>query len=86
VIGIIPGHEEPDSWVMLGNHYDAWVFGALDPNSGTSILAEVGRAFAEAIRTTGWRPRRTLVFCAWDGEEHGLIGLAQHIFGNNCNC
>jgi hypothetical protein len=75
VIGIIEGSEEPDSWVMLGNHFDAWVFGSLDPNSGTAILAEIGRAFAETIRKSGWRPKRTLVFCAWDAEEHGLIGF-----------
>ena len=73
LIGIIHGSEEPDSWVMLGNHYDAWVYGALDPNSGTAVLAEVGRAFAQAVKR-GWRPKRTLVFCNWDGEEHGLIG------------
>ena len=75
MIGIIPGREEPDSWVLLGNHYDAWVFGSIDPNSGTAVLAEVARAFVKAHRTTGWRPRRTLVFCAWDAEEEGLIGF-----------
>uniref|UniRef100_A0A1I8C1W8 Peptidase_M28 domain-containing protein n=1 Tax=Meloidogyne hapla TaxID=6305 RepID=A0A1I8C1W8_MELHA len=78
LIGIIRGSEEPDSWVMLGNHYDAWVYGALDPNSGTAILAEVGRAFAQAVKH-GWRPKRTLVFCNWDGEEHGLIGSTEFV-------
>ncbi|KAF7634787.1 hypothetical protein Mgra_00005820 [Meloidogyne graminicola] len=78
LIGIIHGSEEPDSWVMLGNHYDAWVYGALDPNSGTAILAEVGRAFSQAVKH-GWRPKRTLVFCNWDGEEHGLIGSTEFV-------
>ena len=74
MVGLIYGREEPDQWVMLGNHYDAWVFGAIDPNSGSAILAEVARTFVQAIRQTGWRPKRTLVFCNWDAEEHGLIG------------
>ncbi|CAK5103436.1 unnamed protein product [Meloidogyne enterolobii] len=78
LIGIIHGSEEPDSWVMLGNHYDAWVYGALDPNSGTAVLAEVGRSFAQAVKR-GWRPKRTLVFCNWDGEEHGLIGSTEFV-------
>lgn len=50
------------------------MYGAIDPNSGSAILAEVTRAFADAVKTKGWRPKRTLVFCAWDAEEHGLIG------------
>ncbi|KAL3097431.1 hypothetical protein niasHS_003879 [Heterodera schachtii] len=79
VIGYIRGAEFPDEWVMLGNHFDAWVFGSIDPNSGTAILAEVGRAFAEAVKTKGWRPKRTLVFCAWDAEEHGLIGSNEFV-------
>uniref|UniRef100_A0A183BS25 N-acetylated-alpha-linked acidic dipeptidase 2 n=1 Tax=Globodera pallida TaxID=36090 RepID=A0A183BS25_GLOPA len=77
VIGYIWGSEYPDEWVMLGNHFDAWVFGAVDPNSGTSILAEVARAFVTTIRATGWRPKRTLVFCAWDAEEYGLTGSVE---------
>lgn len=74
VIGYIHGSEYPDEWVMLGNHFDAWVYGAIDPNSGSAILAEVVRAFGETVQKKGWRPKRTLVFCAWDGEEHGLLG------------
>jgi len=63
---------------MLGNHFDAWVYGAIDPNSGTSILAEVGRAFASTV-ATGWKPKRTLMFCAWDAEENGLIGSTEFV-------
>lgn len=74
VIGYIWGSERPDEWVMLGNHFDAWVFGAIDPNSGTAVLAEVAKGLAQTVRTTGWRPKRTIVFCAWDAEEPGLIG------------
>ena len=55
----------PTSQVILGNHFDAWVYGAVDPNSGTSILAEVGRAFAKTAKEQRWRPKRTIMFCAW---------------------
>uniref|UniRef100_A0A914I4M5 Uncharacterized protein n=1 Tax=Globodera rostochiensis TaxID=31243 RepID=A0A914I4M5_GLORO len=79
VIGYIRGAEFPDEWVMLGNHFDAWVFGSIDPNSGSAILAEVGRAFAEVVKTKAWRPKRTLVFCAWDAEEHGMIGSTEFV-------
>lgn len=74
VIGYIRGSQEPDRYVILGNHFDAWVYGSVDPNSGTSVLAEVGRALTSVINETGWRPSRTIVFCAWDAEEYGLIG------------
>uniref|UniRef100_A0A914HXR2 Glutamate carboxypeptidase 2 n=1 Tax=Globodera rostochiensis TaxID=31243 RepID=A0A914HXR2_GLORO len=79
VVGYIWGSERPDEWVMLGNHYDAWVFGAIDPNSGSAILAEVGTGLAQTVRTTGWRPKRTVVFCAWDAEEPGLIGSTEFV-------
>uniref|UniRef100_A0A914HWS0 Uncharacterized protein n=1 Tax=Globodera rostochiensis TaxID=31243 RepID=A0A914HWS0_GLORO len=79
VVGYIWGSERPDEWVMLGNHYDAWVFGAIDPNSGSAILAEVGTGLAQTVRTTGWRPKRTVVFCAWDAEEYGLIGSTEFV-------
>uniref|UniRef100_A0A183CGR4 Diphosphomevalonate decarboxylase n=1 Tax=Globodera pallida TaxID=36090 RepID=A0A183CGR4_GLOPA len=79
VVGYIWGSERPDEWVMLGNHYDAWVFGAIDPNSGSAILAEVGTGLAQTVRTTGWRPKRTIVFCAWDAEEPGLIGSTEFV-------
>ncbi|KAL3101842.1 hypothetical protein niasHS_003251 [Heterodera schachtii] len=79
VIGYIWGSERPDEWVMLGNHFDAWVFGAIDPNSGTAVLAEVAKGLAQTVRTTGWRPKRTIVFCAWDAEEPGLIGSTEFV-------
>ncbi len=56
MVGYIRGSEEPDSYVILGNHYDAWVYGSLDPNSGTATLAEVARALAQAANESIWRP------------------------------
>jgi N-acetylated-alpha-linked acidic dipeptidase len=76
VIGRIDGNEEKDRWVILGNHRDAWVFGAVDPNSGTSAMLEVGRGFGELLKQ-GWKPRRTIVFGSWDAEEYGLIGSTE---------
>jgi N-acetylated-alpha-linked acidic dipeptidase len=61
---------------VLGNHRDAWVFGAVDPNSGTSAMLEVGRGLGELLKQ-GWKPRRTIVFCSWDAEEYGLIGSTE---------
>ncbi len=74
----IDGADEPDRWVILGNHRDAWVFGAVDPNSGTTAMLEVGRALGELVRA-GWKPRRTIVLCSWDAEEYGLIGSTEWV-------
>ncbi|PIC44570.1 hypothetical protein B9Z55_004895 [Caenorhabditis nigoni] len=79
VIGYIRGSEEPDRYVMLGNHFDAWVYGSVDPNSGTAALAEVARAMMQTINETHWRPARTIVFNAWDAEEFGLIGSTEFV-------
>jgi N-acetylated-alpha-linked acidic dipeptidase len=76
VIGRIDGTEEKDRWVILGNHRDAWVFGAVDPNSGTSAMLEVGRGFGELLKQ-GWKPRRTIILGSWDAEEYGLIGSTE---------
>jgi N-acetylated-alpha-linked acidic dipeptidase len=76
VITRIDGNEEKDRWVVLGNHRDAWVFGAVDPNSGTSAMLEVGRCFGELLKH-GWKPRRTIILCSWDAEEYGLIGSTE---------
>jgi N-acetylated-alpha-linked acidic dipeptidase len=76
VIARIDGIEEKDRWVILGNHRDAWVFGAVDPNSGTSAMLEVGRGFGELLKQ-GWKPRRTIIFASWDAEEYGLIGSTE---------
>ncbi|EYB96153.1 hypothetical protein Y032_0153g2937 [Ancylostoma ceylanicum] len=79
VVGYIRGKDEPDRYVILGNHYDAWVYGSMDPNSGTAILAEVARAMMQAVNESGWRPARTIMFAAWDGEEHGIIGSTEFV-------
>src|SRR6185312_12452756 len=76
VIARIPGTEEPDRWVMIGNHRDAWVYGAVDPGSGTAATMETCRALGEAVKK-GWKPRRTLVYASWDAEEYGLVGSTE---------
>ena len=76
VVTQIDGNEEKDRWVILGNHRDAWVFGAVDPNSGTSTMLEVGRGFGELLKA-GWKPRRTIILCSWDAEEYGLVGSTE---------
>jgi len=76
VEGRIRGGERPDEWVLLGNHRDAWEFGGVDPSSGTASMMEVTRALGEMLKS-GRRPRRTLVFCSWDGEEVGLTGSTE---------
>ena len=76
VIARIDGNEEKDRWVILGNHRDAWVFGAVDPNSGTSAMLEVGRGLGELLKK-GWKPRRTIILASWDAEEYGLIGSTE---------
>jgi N-acetylated-alpha-linked acidic dipeptidase len=68
-------------WVMLGNHHDAWVYGAVDPGSGTAAMLETARALGELVRS-GWKPRRTIVMCEWDGEEPGLIGSTEFVEAN----
>ena len=76
VIGRIPGSEAPNDWVVAGNHRDAWVYGAVDPSSGTAAMLEAVRGIGE-LRKSGWKPKRTLVFCSWDAEEYGLIGSTE---------
>lgn len=76
VIAKIPGSTWPDEWVIHGNHQDAWVNGAQDPVSGLSPMMEEARAFGELLKK-GWRPKRTIVLCAWDGEEPGLLGSTE---------
>ena len=78
VIGMIKGSEAPDQWVIRGNHHDAWVNGANDPISGLAALMEEAKALG-ALTKTGWRPKRTMVYCAWDGEEPGLIGSTEWV-------
>jgi N-acetylated-alpha-linked acidic dipeptidase len=76
VITRIDGSAENDRWVVLGNHRDAWVFGAVDPNSGTTAMIELGRGLGQMLKT-GWKPRRSIVLCSWDAEEQGLIGSTE---------
>ncbi|KAL5555858.1 hypothetical protein UlMin_038094 [Ulmus minor] len=78
VIGVIEGVEEPDRFVILGNHRDAWTFGAVDPNSGTAALLEVAQRLGK-LQQKGWRPRRTIILCNWDAEEYGLVEISLYI-------
>src|SRR5690242_11167371 len=73
VIARIPGSTYPDEWVLRGNHHDGWVNGAEDPISGQVAILEEARALAELVKS-GWKPKRTIIYCAWDGEEPGLLG------------
>ena len=80
VIAKLHGTDD-NSWVVLGNHHDAWVFGAADPGSGTASMLEAARALGELARS-GWTPRRTIVMCEWDAEEPGLIGSTEWVMAN----
>src|SRR5213593_1605004 len=73
VIAKIPGSAFPDEWVIRGNHHDGWVNGAEDPISGQVAILEEARALGELVKS-GWKPKRTIIYCAWDGEEPGLLG------------
>ena len=76
VVARIPGATYPDEWIIRGNHHDAWVNGAEDPVSGTVALMEEARALGTLLKQ-GWKPKRTIVLCAWDGEEEGLLGSTE---------
>ncbi|MEE8526478.1 MAG: M28 family metallopeptidase, partial [Thermoanaerobaculia bacterium] len=76
VFGRIPGSEEPERLVILGNHRDAWNHGAVDPNSGTAAWLETARGLAAAV-AAGWTPRRTILLASWDAEEYGLVGSVE---------
>jgi N-acetylated-alpha-linked acidic dipeptidase len=76
VIAKIPGSVAPDEWIIRGNHHDAWVNGAEDPVSGQSALLEEARALGELLKQ-GWKPRRTIIYAAWDGEEPMLLGSTE---------
>ncbi len=76
VIGKIQGATFPDEWVIRGNHHDGWVNGAEDPISGQVALMEEARALGELVKS-GWKPKRTIIYCAWDGEEPGLLGSTE---------
>ena len=76
VIAKIPGSTYPDEWVIRGNHHDAWVNGAEDPTAGQIAILEEARALGELVKA-GWKPKRTIIYCAWDGEEPGLLGSTE---------
>ncbi|HEY6308756.1 MAG TPA: transferrin receptor-like dimerization domain-containing protein [Candidatus Angelobacter sp.] len=76
VIARLPGAEVQEQWVIRGNHHDAWVNGASDPLSGMVAELEEARALGELYKQ-GWRPKRTIIYCAWDGEEPGLLGSTE---------
>lgn len=78
VIAKIPGSTYPDEWIIRGNHHDAWVNGAEDPISGMVTVLEEARAMGELVKQ-GWKPKRTLIYCAWDGEEPGLLGSTEWV-------
>ncbi len=76
VIARIPGSVYPDEWIIRGNHHDGWVNGAEDPVSGQIAMMEEAHAMATLVKQ-GWKPKRTIIFCAWDGEEPGLLGSTE---------
>ena len=78
VIAKMPGSEFPDEWVIRGNHHDAWVNGAGDPLSGQVAMLEEARGIGQLVKT-GWKPKRTIVYCSWDGEEEGLLGSTEWV-------
>ena len=78
VIATLEGTAYPDQWVILGNHHDAWIYGAADPGSGTVALLEVAQALGELAKA-GMRPKRTIVFAAWDAEEFGILGSTEWV-------
>jgi N-acetylated-alpha-linked acidic dipeptidase len=81
VIGRIPGTQLPNDVIVAGNHRDAWVYGAVDPNSGTAAMLEAVHGVGELLKS-GWRPRRTVIFASWDAEEQGLIGSTEWVEQN----
>jgi N-acetylated-alpha-linked acidic dipeptidase len=78
VIATLHGADEADQWVLRGNHHDAWVNGAEDPISGQAAMLEEARVLG-ALHAAGWTPRRTVIYCAWDGEEPGLLGSVEWV-------
>ena len=78
VIAKIRGNKFPDEWVIRGNHHDAWVNGAGDPISGQAAMLEEAKSIGSLLKT-GWKPDRTIVYCAWDGEEPGLLGSTEWV-------
>ena len=78
VIATLHGSDDAAQWVIRGNHHDAWVNGADDPISGQSEMLEEARMLGE-LHKQGWKPKRTIIYCAWDGEEPGLLGSTEWV-------
>jgi len=78
VVGRLRGSEFPDEWIILGCHYDAWVFGAVDPNGGTAMLLTLAESLGK-LASSGMRPRRSILICHWDAEEFGIIGSSEWV-------
>lgn len=78
VVARLQGSTFPDEWIIRGNHHDAWVNGAEDPVSGLMCVLEEARALGALVKQ-GWRPKRTIIYCAWDGEEQGLLGSTEWV-------
>ncbi|KAH9494447.1 Glutamate carboxypeptidase 2, partial [Bulinus truncatus] len=79
VFDIIRGTVEPDRYVLIGNHRDAWIYGAIDPSSGTAVIMELVRVIGSLVKSGRWKPRRSIVFCSWGAEEFGLIGSTEWV-------
>ncbi len=78
IVGVLKGSELPDEWVILGCHYDAWGFGATDPNSGTAMLLNLSESLGR-LAQKGFRPKRSILIAHWDAEEHGVIGSSEWV-------
>lgn len=78
IIATVKGSQFPDQWIIRGNHHDGWVNGATDPISGLVAMMEEARSVSELMKS-GWKPKRTIVYCAWDGEEPGLLGSTEWV-------
>lgn len=78
IVGVLKGTELPDEWVILGCHYDAWGFGATDPNSGTAMLLNLSESLGR-LAQKGFRPKRSILIAHWDAEEHGVIGSSEWV-------
>ncbi|XP_019623707.1 PREDICTED: N-acetylated-alpha-linked acidic dipeptidase-like protein [Branchiostoma belcheri] len=76
---MIKGRVEPDRYVMIGNHYDSWVQGAIDDTSSTAMSLELTRVYGGLVKDGTWRPRRSVVFAAWGAEEFALLGSLEYV-------
>ncbi|KAK8404098.1 hypothetical protein O3P69_000271 [Scylla paramamosain] len=78
VVGVVRGSEEPDRYVIVGNHRDSWTYGSCDPSSGTAVMMEIVRAYGKLL-ARGWRPRRSIVFGSWGAGEFGFFGATEMV-------